>query len=212
MITTTAGFRHDSIPAARDVMSSLDALSSDFTLTLSEDLASLSPASLAAQDVVFFALTSGELALTAVEKQALLDFVAGGGGFMGAHSATDTLYTWSEYGRLIGAYFKEHPWTTSAAVVVEDGSHPSTAGLGSVFTIRDEFYVFRENPRPSVHVLLRLDASSVGTIGDFPLAWSHSYGSGRVYYNALGHFAETWRDTSFQQQMVGAIRWTGRRQ
>jgi type 1 glutamine amidotransferase len=32
-----------------------------------------------------------------------------------------------------------------------------------------------------------------------------------VYYNALGHFSETWRDARFQQQILAAVRWTGRR-
>jgi len=70
---------------------------------------------------------------------------------------------------------------------------------------------FRDNPRPRVHVLLRLDAGSVGGSGDFPLAWVQSYGEGRVYYNALGHFAETWSDPRFQQQLAAAIRWVARR-
>ena len=211
MLTATAGFRHDSIAAARDVMSSLDASNNDITLTLTEDLSTIAASSLGAHDVVFFALTTGELALDAGQKQALLDFVSRGGGFMGAHSAADTLYTWPEYGRLIGAYFKEHPWTTTASVVVEDRLHPATSTLGASFSIREEFYTFRENPRPLTHVLLSLDAASVGAAGDYPLAWSHTSGAGRVYYNALGHFSETWRDVRFQQQVLAAVRWTGRR-
>src|SRR5439155_10309547 len=136
------------------------------------------------------------------QKAAMLDFVSRGGGFLGAHSATDTLYEWPAYGALVGAYFKEHPWTQQAAVIVEDGTHPSTAALGSRFSISEEFYTFRENPRPRVQVLLRLDAASVGAEGDYPLAWTQTYGSGRVYYNALGHFSETWRDRRFQDQLA----------
>src|SRR5207244_13101905 len=97
--------------------------------------------------------------------------------------------------------------TQQAAVIVEDGTHPSTAALGSRFSISEEFYTFRENPRPRVQVLLRLDAASVGAEGDYPLAWTQTYGSGRVYYNALGHFSETWRDRRFQDQLAGAVRW-----
>ena len=96
-------------------------------------------------------------------------------------------------------------------MVVEDASHPATAGLDARFNLTEEFYTFRDNPRPRVQVLLRLDAASVGADGDFPLAWAHAVGSGRAYYNALGHFAETWRDQRFQRQIAGAIRWTGRR-
>ena len=96
-------------------------------------------------------------------------------------------------------------------VIVEDPSHPTTEGLGDRFTLTEEFYTFVENPRPRVHVLLRLDAASVGASGDYPLAWSHPSGSGRAYYNALGHFSETWTDPRFQRQLVGAIRWAAGR-
>jgi type 1 glutamine amidotransferase len=207
MITATAGFRHDSIAAAREVMLSLASSTGAFTVTQTEDLSTLSASGLTSFDVVFFALTSGELALSDAQKAAILAFVNGGKGFLGVHSATDTLYSWPDYGRLVGAYFKEHPWTQPATVLVEDGSHPATEGLGGQFSLTEEFYTFQENPRPRVQVLLRLDPVSVGATGDFPLAWSHTFGSGRVYYNALGHFPETWRDARFQQQLTGAIRW-----
>ena len=89
--------------------------------------------------------------------------------------------------------------------MVEDQSHPSTSGLGERFSLSEEFYTFRENPRPRVQVLLRLDPASVGSTGDYPLAWAQSYGTGRAYYNALGHFTSTWDDPRFQQQLIGAM-------
>lgn len=211
MLTATAGFRHDSIPIARDVMAGLAAAGGGFTVTATEDLSSMTPAALANYDVLFFALTSGELAFTPEQKAAIVSFVSGGKGFLGVHSASDTLYEWPDYGRLVGAYFKEHPWTRQATVVVEDMSHPATAGLGDRFGLNEEFYTFRENPRPPVQILLRLDPASVGATGDYPLAWAQPYGAGRAYYNALGHFAETWRDTRFQRQLSGAIRWAAQR-
>jgi type 1 glutamine amidotransferase len=54
-----------------------------------------------------------------------------------------------------------------------------------------------------VQVLLHLDAASVGSTGDYPLAWAQSFGAGRSYYNALGHFSETWNDNRFQRQLGG---------
>ena len=62
-----------------------------------------------------------------------------------------------------------------------------------------------------MHVLLSLDAASVASTGDYPLAWTQAFGAGRAYYNALGHFPETWADPRFQQQMIGAIRWAAGR-
>jgi type 1 glutamine amidotransferase len=210
MLTATAGFRHDSIPVARDVLAAL-AAGGGFTVTSTEDLSSITSSSLAGYDVLFFALTSGELAFTPEQKSAIVSFVSSGKGFLGVHSASDTLYEWPDYGRLVGAYFKEHPWTRLATVVVEDTAHPATAGLGDRFGMTEEYYTFRENPRQRVRVLLRLDADSVGAAGDFPLAWAQSFGAGRAYYNALGHFPETWRDQRFQRQLAGAIRWAAQR-
>jgi uncharacterized protein len=211
MVTATTGFRHDSIETARATLTSIGTSTGEFRITATEDLSTLTDASLAGFDVLFFALTSGELPLNASQKSAILAFVNGGGGFLGAHSATDTLYEWPEYGELVGAYFREHPWTQQAAVVVENGSHPAAAGGVERFTINEEFYTFRDNPRPRVQVLLRLDAASVGASGDFPLAWARMQGRGRVYYNALGHFPATWLDTRFQQQLRSAIRWAAGR-
>jgi type 1 glutamine amidotransferase len=211
MLTATAGFRHDSIATARQVMTALGGATGEFTVTATDDVAAVTSTSLASHDVLFFALTSGELPFSDQQKAAILGFVSRGGGVLGAHSATDTLYNWPDYGLLIGAYFKEHPWTRAAAVIVEDPAHPATAGLGDRFTIEEEFYTFRENPRPRAHVLLRLDAASVGDTGDYPLAWTLTHGSGRVYYNALGHFTSTWNDRRFQQQIAAAIRWAAQR-
>jgi type 1 glutamine amidotransferase len=210
MLTATAGFRHDSIGAARQSLSSL-ATANGFTINATEDLSAVNASTLANTDVLFFALTSGELAFTPEQKAAILNFVSQGGGFLGAHSASDTLYDWPEYGDLLGAYFREHPWTQQATVIVEDRTHPSTATMPDRFSIQEEFYAFRDNPRPRVQVLLRLDAASVGSSGDYPLAWSKSQGRGRVYYSALGHFASTWTDARFQQQIAGAIRWAANR-
>jgi type 1 glutamine amidotransferase len=211
MITATAGFRHDSIPAARQTMASLSASTGEFTLSVTEDLSTISASSLTAYDVIMFALTSGELAFSNAQKAAIAEFISGGHGFVGIHSASDTLYDWPDYGRFVGAYFKEHPWTQQGTVVVEDQAHPATQGLGERFTLLEEFYTFRDNPRGRVQVLLRLDPISVGSAGDYPLAWVQSVGAGRAYYNALGHFSETWTDQRFQRQLIGAIRWTANR-
>jgi len=209
LFSATAGFRHDSIDTARQTLTTMATTTGEFTVASSENLADLSASRLATVDVLFFLLTSGELAIDDTQKAAILAFVNNGGGFIGVHSATDMFRTWPDYGRLVGAYFKEHPWTQTASVTVEDRAHPTTAALGVSFQIMEEFYTFTENPRPSVHVLLTLDAASVGASGDYPLAWTRSAGSGRVYYNALGHFTSTWTDPRFQAQMRAAIAWTG---
>lgn len=207
MLTNTAGFRHDSIATAQAVVPNVAAKDGALAVSVTEDLGQISAASLRSYRVVLFALTSGELALSAEQKQALLDFVRGGGGFVGIHSATDTLYRWPEYGELVGAVFQQHGPPTTATVVVEDRQHPATRHLPDSYRYFEEYYQFRQNPRPQAHILTHLDLASAGLDGDRPLSWCKPYGAGRVYYNALGHFAATWDDPAFQAQVLQGLRW-----
>jgi cytochrome c len=212
VLTATAGFRHDSIPTAMQALLQIGIQHpGEFVFTQTENLADISADRLINYNVLFFALTSGELPFTDAQKAAIVNFVEQGGGFMGAHSATDTLYDWSDYGRLIGAYFKEHPWTQEATVSVEDAAHSATRALPSSFRLFEEYYTFRDNPRPKVHVLLSLNAPSVGAQGDYPLAWTQTIGQGRSFYTALGHFQGTWNDQRFRDHLLGAIRWVAKR-
>ena len=74
--------------------------------------------------LLFF--TTGELAWTDQQKKDFLSFIHDDGkGFIGVHTATDTFYTWPEYGEMTGGYFKEHPWGIfEAPVIVEDSKFP----------------------------------------------------------------------------------------
>jgi type 1 glutamine amidotransferase len=212
-VTHTAGFRHDSIPASQTAMRRV-AERAGFELTVTESLALLTAENLRNYDALFF-FTSGELALSDGQKRDLLAFVREGKGFGGAHSATDTLYGWAEYGELIGAYFDGHPWAQEVTLDVEDPEHPATRKLPPSLRISDEIYQFRGLSRDRVRVLMTLDPASVnlgvpevrGTEGEFPLAWCHNYGQGRVFYTALGHGDETWLNARFQDMLEGALVW-----
>jgi type 1 glutamine amidotransferase len=45
------------------------------------------------------------------------------------------------------------------------------------------------------------------TDGDNALAWTQDYGKGRVFYTALGHRAEVWKDERFQKLLLGGLRY-----
>ncbi len=209
-VTHSAGFRHGSIEVSRRVLAAMP----DLRVTATEDLSFITEQRLRDFDAVFF-FTSGELALTDTQKRDLLGFVRSGKGFGGVHSATDTLYQWSGYGELIGGYFDGHPWTEPVNIDVEDPDHATTAHLGASFRILEEIYQFRAWDRSKLRVLLTLDTNSVDlgrngvnrTDNDFAVSWCRPYGDGRVYYNALGHFDETWLDPRFQQSIHQALLW-----
>jgi len=210
MLTATTGYRHESIPAARSTIAEI-AARQGFVVRATETLGDISASSLSSTNVLMFVLTTGELAFDRAQEDAIVNFVESGGGFIGIHSAADTLYEWPDYGRLVGAYFKDHPWTRPGTITVEDPAHVVTVGLGPSFSLVEEFYTFRTNPRGASHILLSLDAPSVGAQGDFPLSWTQTIGRGRSYYNALGHFDTTWSDPRFQNQIAAAIRWAAAR-
>jgi uncharacterized protein len=210
LVTATADYYHTSIPAAQNVIRQLAAESGQLEVELVatlEELEAINATNLLHYDVLFFANTSGELPLAAAQKEAILQFVSRGNGFVGVHSATATLSSWPEYGDLVGAVFDSHPWTQMAQVNVEESAHPLNVRLPESYSLVEEFYIFKANPRPHVHVLQSLDAASVGGTGDYPLAWCKMYGGGRVYYHALGHFDATWADPRFQAQLAAGMWW-----
>ena len=79
--------------------------------------------------------------------------IAKGGGFAGVHgSGGDPFYVWDWYAdTLIGARFLGHPSTPQfqqGRVVVNKGS-AITRGLGDEWTMVEEWYSFKTNPRTS---------------------------------------------------------------
>ena len=206
LFSRTLGFRHDSIP---DGIAAVEALgrAHGFAVDVTEDPTRFTPAGLAAYRVVLFLSTTGDV-LRGAERDALEGFLRAGGGFAGVHAAADALYDWPWYGGLVGAWFARHPAVQRATVRVADASQPSTRGLPDPWVRTDEWYDFRADPRPSVHVLLTVDEASYqgGGMGpDHPIAWYHDYDGGRAWYTALGHVREAYADPAFRAHLLGGI-------
>jgi len=210
VFSRTQGFRHDSIPDGIAAFTKL-ATAQGWTLSASEDPGVFAEATLERADVVVFLSTTGDI-LDDAQQAAFERFIRAGGGFVGVHSATDTEYDWAFYGELVGAYFREHPAIQEATVVVEDGANAILAGIPSRWTRTDEWYAFKTNPRPNVHVLMTLDESSYepGTSAmgaDHPITWLHEYEGGRAFYTALGHTTESYADPVFVGMLERAVEW-----
>ena len=211
LVTATAGFRHLSIPTVLRTMPEIAREAGNFSVKtlLAEvsDLDRLTAATLAEHDLLCLIHTSGDLPLSDEQKAAILDFVGAGHGFVGVHGATTICYDWLEYGAMVGGQFNGHPPASTFTVTVEDSVHPSTRHLPASFAVKDELYTFRAKPRDTAHVLLSAPSGSLDLEGDLPLAWTKTYGAGRVYYNSLGHFDEAWEEPSFRAQIAGGLRW-----
>jgi type 1 glutamine amidotransferase len=205
VLTQTLGYHHASIPWAVRALRRVGSADGRYQLVLLSDATQLTPAALQRAAAVVFLLTTGDLPLTSTEKAALIAFVHRGGGLVGFHSATDTFHHWSGYLSLIGAEFRMHPLPSSQRVIVEDRHSSVTRGLPGSFRIFEEFYVFKHDPRPRVHVLARLDTGPRGP--DRPLVWCRHAGRGRVFYDELGHFIQTWSDPRQLKLVSGGISW-----
>ena len=211
--THSAGYRHEVIPASQDVLQQI-AAAEGFQIATSEDVTVFARENLRRYGAIMF-FTSGELPMSNAQRVAFTDFIRAGGGFLGVHSATDTFYQWSEYQRIIGGYFDQHPWHQNVVLKVADHDNPLVAFLGGSISITDEIYQIRDFDVGGSRVLLRLDPTSVDlTLPNvhrhsygWPLAWTRSYGAGRVFYTALGHEEAVWRDLRFQKLLRNSALW-----
>ncbi len=205
VLTQTLGYHHASMPWATKAVQRVASADGRYRLTFLSSAAQLTPAALRHAAAVMFLLTTGELPLSAAGKRALVSFVHDGGGLIGFHSATDTFHHWTGYIGLIGAEFSHHPLPSMQRVIVEDRRHPATRSLAASFKIFEEFYVFKHDPRAHVRVLARLDTGPGGP--DRPLVWCRRVGRGRVFYDALGHFIQTWSDPRQVAMVRGGVAW-----
>jgi hypothetical protein len=213
-LTHSAGYKHGVLPLSEQTLKQIGERSGAFEVVATQECADLTREGLKQYEAVVF-YTTGELPISEEQKAAFLDFIKGGKGFVGIHSATDTFYKWPEYGELIGGYFDKHPWHQEVTIKVEDPKHPATRHFGTSFKLTDEIYQFKDFSRARVNVLLSLDTGSVDlnrpevrrADRDFALAWWRNYGRGRVFYTALGHRAEVWQDARYHQHLLGALRW-----
>ncbi|MGW3246203.1 ThuA domain-containing protein [Streptomyces sp. NPDC001070] len=207
VFTRTTDYRHDSIPDGVRALTELGA-EHGFRVDATERPEDFEGARLRPYDAVVFLSTSGDV-LSDAGRAAFVAHHADGAGFMGVHAAACTEYGWPYYGELLGARFTGHPPLQPGTLLVEDAGHAATAHLGAAWKVSDEWYDFDRNPRPRVRVLACADESSYagGSMGaDHPLVWCHEYGGGPVFYTALGHSAQAYRDPAFRAHLLGGLR------
>lgn len=206
VFTRTEGFRHDSIPTAIATLRSLaDDIGADILQT--EDPAVFSEDILRTHDVVVFANTTGPI-LDPAQRAAFERWLAGGGAFVGVHSAADTAYDWPFYGELVGAWFASHPPGLQRAQVRFE--HDAVEAAFGPWVVEDELYNYRRNPRPHVDVIATLQARTDdgGTMGDdHPIAWCHDRLGGRAWYTGLGHDEAIYADPVFRAHLLAGLRY-----
>lgn len=213
------------------------------TLTFSKDGSAFTPGYFEQFDVLFF-YTSGDLShpgtdgtppVSQAGKQALLDAVAGGKGFVAVHSTSDSFHLgetgagvpkdtsnrWVYLGpkadpftRMLGGEFLRHGAEQVARARVVDPKFPGFESIGEFVELKEEWYSLKEFA-PDMHVLLVLESDKMDGRDyqrpHYPVAWTKLHGQGRVWYNAMGHREDVWENEKFQTMLLGAIRWAAKR-
>lgn len=220
VFSKTMGYRHQSISSGVKCMWELG-LKHHWNVTATEDATLFNDEFLSKFDVVVWLNTTMDV-LDEDQQDAFVKFYRGGKGYVGIHAAADTEYEWEWYGKMMGgAWFKGHPPTQEATLVIEDTNHPSMTVFEEKdikrWTVIDEWYAHKANPRPHVNVLMTLDESTVKKVGkskeknlmggDHPMAWYNEFDGGRSFYTNRGHTHEAFSDPELREHFRGGIEW-----
>ncbi|MCW1429498.1 ThuA domain-containing protein [Novosphingobium sp. JCM 18896] len=210
-----------SVDAARAALTAM-AERKGWALVVTDKGGAFNPATLRQFDAVIWNNISGDV-LTLSQRRAFQTWIEQGGAYVGLHgSAGDFIYFWDWYAdRLLGARFIGHPMAPQfqdARVVVQAPDHPAARGLPREWTMNDEWYSFRTNPRAiGATVIATLDETSYKPVGmmnqnlrmgdDHPIAWTNCVGKGRMFYSAIGHRPETYAEPHNVVLLEAAIDW-----
>jgi type 1 glutamine amidotransferase len=212
--------------------------------TFSKDGSLFSKDYLAPFDAFFFC-TSGNLLLaknnsaqgdgnppmTPAGKQALLDAVASGKGFVGTHNASDTFHAPGNqdhgparnepdgantypYGKMLGASVIKHDAQQKSRMIITDSKFPGMAAVPADYVLHEEWYSLK-NFAPDLHVLMVQDTSTMDGPSyqrpNYPATWVRMHGQGRVFYTNMGHRDDVWTNPVFQSVLLGGLEWALRR-
>lgn len=128
--------------------------------------------------------TMGEL--TEIQSKNLRESVHGGTGLGGFHGGMGDAFRGEiEYEWMVGGHFVGHPHVGEYTVRRTEILHPITEGFPDEQPYDSEQYYLITDPANEV----LLDSTYVyeGKSCTMPIAWTKSWGTGRVFYSSLGH-------------------------
>jgi type 1 glutamine amidotransferase len=231
--TKSAGFQHSVVKRDGDNLSHAEKILTELGKNHGFDVNATKDGSVFDSDLsgysAFVFYTTGDLTQSGTDKstpmskkgkQALLDVIAGGKGFVGSHCASDTFHTPGDafqtqdvkdpYIAMIGGEFIRHGAQQSAMMTVVDPKFPGIAAAKDGFELHEEWYSLK-NFAPDLHVLLVNETK--GMKGNdyqrprFPATWARRHEKGRVFYTSMGHREDVWTNPTFQSILMGGIQW-----
>jgi type 1 glutamine amidotransferase len=225
--TKSSGFQHSVIdrhgkdqPAYAEKILVELGKTKGFEITPSKDGSLFTPEKLAEFDAFVF-YTTGDLTTAGTDKQppmpadgkqALLDAISSGKGFIGLHCATDTFHSKGNeidpYIKMIGGEFVRHGAQQISTAHIVDPKFPGLPDKDISF--KEEWYAMK-NFATDLHVILT--QQTTGMAGDmykrppYPSTWARAHGKGKVFYTSMGHREDVWTNSIFTDLLMGGIAW-----
>lgn len=210
------GYVHDNIADSVKAIRKMGA-ENGFGVDASDDPKVFTPENLKQYRALVFSNSNNEAFENDAQRNAFKQFIEGGGGFVGIHSASGSERAWPYFWFVLGGSFARHPPLQKFTIRVRDHDNPATKDLPDSFEWEDECY-FLDYLNPDIHPLLVTDPSKLkdpvrakrhaDLVGDsLPLAWSHELERGRAFYTALGHKKEHYTTLLLYNHILGGILW-----
>ncbi|MBI1371800.1 MAG: ThuA domain-containing protein [Phycisphaera sp.] len=238
--TRSAGYEHsvvkvkDGQPCYAETIMRPICEKNGWDLTVTKDGSVFTPENIAKYDAFMF-YTTGDLTspnakdgskpMSQEGKDALLQAIHDGKGWIGFHCASDTFHSHSDryeldpvekrdpYINVIGGEFIIHGAQQATTLTVEDQKFPGCEKLGASFELKDEWYSLKDFA-DNLHVILLLETKDMkGKMYErpaYPGTWARMEGKGRVFYTNMGHREDVWTSEQFQSVVVGGIKWITR--
>lgn len=223
VFSKTNSYRHEQSIAAAGMLLKELAARKNLGYFATENGAAFSEDVLRHFDLVIFSNVTGDV-LTPEQKTTFETWLKNGGAFIGIHGAGDRSHKrWPRYvNDIIGAAFVEkavYPPIQTATVRVDRADDSLTRGLPPSWQRVEEWYSFDRSVRTrGSQVLLTVDEKTYNPRGlwgqsirmgaDHPVAWTHCFGNGRVFYTPFGHRGEAFSEPEVVTLLSNAIDWS----
>ena len=140
----------------------------------------------------------------------LKKYVESGKGLVLVHFACGAFQGWPEFANIAGRVWdpklRPHDPYGKFTVEIADPAHPITKGM-QPFETTDELYTCLAGTK-EIHVLAK--ATSKVDKKDYPMAFVHEYGKGRVFHCTLGHDVRALSVAAVQELYRRGTAWAAR--
>lgn len=159
-------------------------------------------------DLIVPCWTMGELADE--QSKGLQEAVRAGVGLGGLHGGMGDAFRGNlDYEWMVGGHFLGHPHVGDYVVCRTSIEHPITAAFPAQLAYKSEQYYMAMDPM--VSVLVDAEYHFEGQVCRMPVVWIKTWGSGRVFYSALGHDPQELLDYPAVRQMtLQGLLWAAR--